>query len=242
MIIPSVYNNIETWSHINKSELKELENIQAKILKRILKLPKSTPYFGLLSDLGIWPIKYLIDYKKILLLQNILESDDKRILKQIIESEINNTWPGCWFQSVKDIMEKYDINLEEIKNNSKVTIKERIKIMIKEKLNSELQINKLEMKKLRFINEFSLKDYIHKLDYKDSILMLKSRLNMLDVKDNFKNKYNSLLCETCKKRETTQHLLICPEKSNLKEQDITNQNIKIIDYIKINMKRRENKT
>ena len=34
VIVPTIFHNIETWSNISKSEMEELEKIQAKILKK----------------------------------------------------------------------------------------------------------------------------------------------------------------------------------------------------------------
>ena len=42
-IIPAVFYNIETWTNFRKSDVEKMERIQAKILKEIYGLPKSTP-------------------------------------------------------------------------------------------------------------------------------------------------------------------------------------------------------
>ena len=54
----------EGWSNISKSELRELEEIQGTILRKICEQRKTTPYFGLLPELGIWTIEKQIEYKK----------------------------------------------------------------------------------------------------------------------------------------------------------------------------------
>ena len=42
------------------------------------------------------------------------------------------------------------------------------------------------MTKLRFVEEFGKKKYLEELDYKDSITTLKTRLNMIEKKYNYK--------------------------------------------------------
>ena len=34
MVIPTIYHNVETWNNISKKEMKELEDMQGKILKK----------------------------------------------------------------------------------------------------------------------------------------------------------------------------------------------------------------
>ena len=53
--------------------------------KQILHIPKSTPNIGLLYETGIWPIKEKIEYSTIILFHSIMNSNDERISKKIIE-------------------------------------------------------------------------------------------------------------------------------------------------------------
>ena len=53
VIIPTIFYNVETWSNINKKEINELERIQASIIKSICEQRITTPYYGILSELGI---------------------------------------------------------------------------------------------------------------------------------------------------------------------------------------------
>ena len=104
VVFPSIFHNIEAWSSINKNEMDELEKIQANIIKRICEQRVTTPYYGLISELGIWPVKNQVEYKRIILLHNILTTTGERKLKEIIEDQMDNTWKGCW-------MEKNEINI-----------------------------------------------------------------------------------------------------------------------------------
>ena len=88
VVVPTLYANIETWSHIKEAERNELEKIQGKILKGMFNLPQSTPYWGILAETGIWPIMCKIEYKKIMLFQNIIQSEEKRLIKEIVEDQI----------------------------------------------------------------------------------------------------------------------------------------------------------
>ena len=45
---------IEAWGCIKKKEMKEIQRIRGKALKRIFKLPLSTAYTGMLMETGTW--------------------------------------------------------------------------------------------------------------------------------------------------------------------------------------------
>ena len=46
-------------------------------------------------ETGIWPIEQLFEYRRITTLKNIIDSDDKRLIQEIIDDQIRNTFKGC---------------------------------------------------------------------------------------------------------------------------------------------------
>ena len=79
MTVPTLYHNLETWSIMPKTILNKLESIQYEIIRSICEQKKSTPYWGLLAETGIWPVEHHIDFKRILLFKRILGSNDDRL-------------------------------------------------------------------------------------------------------------------------------------------------------------------
>ena len=61
-ILPSLLYDLEGWNRLSKNEIKKLESIQLKSLCSLIGLPKSTPYIGLLSEVGIWTIEERMKY------------------------------------------------------------------------------------------------------------------------------------------------------------------------------------
>ena len=105
-IIPSVFYNIEAWTNLRKGDEESMEVIQGKIIRKQLKIPTSTPYWGILSELGIWPIRWQITYKKSMLLQSIVTSDDQRAAKHIVMEQMRTDQKGCWYSEVKTSIEE----------------------------------------------------------------------------------------------------------------------------------------
>ena len=73
-----------------------------------------------------------------MLLHNILTSNGDRLIKEIVEDQINDTWPGCWTEDVKIICEKYDLNIHNIKRYTKDNLKQVVKSKINTLTNKEI--------------------------------------------------------------------------------------------------------
>ena len=109
--------------------------------------------------------------------------------------------PGkTWRKSTNKLLEELNINNIELisKNNLKNAIKKSIKV------NEEKQFRlyKAQSQKCKNIaTEFSTPDYIKNLPLNEATTILKLKLEMTDVKTNFKNKYENLMCEKCNEGE-----------------------------------------
>ena len=79
-IVPGILYNLMKW---RKKDWQKLERIQGEALKILLKMPTSTPYWGLLGELGMWTMEGRIQYKQMMLLQNVLTSKDDRLAKKL---------------------------------------------------------------------------------------------------------------------------------------------------------------
>ena len=51
--------NTETWVNITKQELKEIDQGHYQVLRKIFEQKKSTPYYGILMEIGHWPYSYV---------------------------------------------------------------------------------------------------------------------------------------------------------------------------------------
>ena len=213
-VIPTIYHNVETWSKITGKEIEKLEKMQKDILTDIFELPKSTPYFGLLSELGIWPFEELMEHKRIMLFHQIITSDDNRFLKEVIMDQLRSIYPGCWTEQTLEICNKYNLGVQLIKCMKKGKLKKLLKERIRKRLERKLEIESREKTKLRFCGGFSRKKYIMKGNMSKNMIkaIMKTRLNMLELTCNYKGKNRSEICALCKDgRDTTEHIFECRE-------------------------------
>ena len=216
VVVPTLFANIETWSKISETEIKELEKMQSKLLRGMYELPQCTPYWGILAETGIWPVECKIEYKKIMLLQNILQADEKRLVKEIIEDQLRAPYGSCWAKSILEICGKYELEIDEVRSWNKRTLKKEIKERINKYIDKKVEELKQGMKKLRFISPDNRNNYIKELSTRDATTIMKTRLNMLDLKANFRGKYNNERCDLCEKEEdNTEHLFKCEKLMKL---------------------------
>ena len=200
------------WGRWRKIDIEELEKFQGETLKRLLKLPATTPYLGFLYETGMWRISDLLLYKKIMMLHNILKSNSKRIIKRIMMEQENFPIPNCWLENLKlkamDV--GIDIKLEEMNAMTKACIKKKTKTHIQENLIK--YIESTNKTKLRTVikNEFKKKKYIDegKLNEKEIKEIMMIRLHMNRLKANYKNAADTIKCQFCyTEDETTEHIL-----------------------------------
>ena len=58
------------------------------MLRKIYKVPPSTPYWGLLIELSMRPIEYIIHSKRLILYHSIINTKTKRLYKDIIKQQM----------------------------------------------------------------------------------------------------------------------------------------------------------
>ena len=213
-IIPSLLYNLEGWNKLTKGEIKKLERIQAKALCKILDLPRTTPYIGLLNETGLWRIEERLIYRKIMLYHNIINSSEKRMCKKIICEQEQSNDPDTFYQTVENMCKALGIDIQTVKKE----IKSKVKSLLKEKINIKMknivQVAGTNMKKLRFIKEASnskQKPYILELDGYEALKTIKLKLNMTPIYGNFKGDVTKpQRCPYCNDEDdTTEHLLTC---------------------------------
>ena len=247
-VIPSLLYDLEGWNKLSKKEIKMLESIQLKALCSLIGLPKSTPYFGLLNEIGIWSIEERMKYRKIMLYHNLINSSDKRLAKRLILQQKKDEEEDTFYDTVKKMAETLNIDIKEVDTMTKAVLKQNIKKKIGERMVSV--VKQLKMKKLRFIKDpetFGRKKYVELMDSRTVIEILKIRLNMTEIYGNYKGNLTlERLCPLCQSEEdTTEHLLTCKEvyQNEMNATHLLNDNDpelwrQIIELVSFNMEKR----
>ena len=110
-------------------------------------------------------------------------------------------------------LENSVVNIMEIKKSAwKKEVKEKIGEVVANEVNEKSK----KLTKLRFTGEFGKKEYVENGQMRDVKEITKLRLNMCELKSNFKGKYRDETCPACgEEKETTKHVIRCEEYRRL---------------------------
>ena len=213
IITPKLLLNAETWDNITSKEMGQLEQIYSQSIKRLLHLPFSTPTFGLYNELGIWRIESQILQKQLMFIHKMYNKTDDTLVKKVLLEQMK--LPGkTWIKNIKDHLEnmKGKPSLDDLNNISKIMWKKRVHQYVKEKEQYEFEQWGAKSSKCKHMknNEIKMKTYIQQLSPRYAKIIMEVRLGIVDVKVNYKNKYENLICRNClKEQETTEHFFRC---------------------------------
>ena len=214
MIIPMVTSNMETWGAINGKLTKELEKMQHQTLVKLLEQKVTTSYWGILIETGLWPLEQKIDMKKMLFWHDLLASSKERQAAVVLRECLADESIHPWRNHVKSIEKKYDINIIGCESLTKDKWKSLIKVKVLNYIMKRATELAKTQTKLRFckLDKFWKEGkYLTNLKHTDAIKMMEVKLNMNNIKSNFKNQQrNELNCPLCEGEEdTNEHLVVC---------------------------------
>ena len=208
-IIHAVFHNTEAWTNLRKSDWEKLESIQGKILRGIYGMPKSTPYWGILYELDIIPIRLHITYKRLMVYHNIMNSDDERVAKSIIKEQERSKYRECWFGNMEEEAKEIgiEVNKEAVSGKLKSMWKKEVKGKIRAAFDNQALKKKEQGKKLRFLSIKGSDTYLKNLHNEDARLAMKIRLNMVDwIESNYGR---NGVCPLCGEEDSTEHVFGC---------------------------------
>ena len=214
-IIQSLLFNLEGWSKLSKKEYEKLESVQAMGLCSLLGIPKTTPYIGLLNEVGMWSVEMHLVYRKIIFYHNIMNSDNKRLCRRILVEQESMDDEDTFYMDVKTMAMSIGLDIGTICNSSKDVLKKILKSRINDAMLKSVE-QSLHMRKLRFVRRpvtFEKKKYLSEMDGKSAMQVVQTRLNMLPIYGNFKGDVTlPRLCPWCEEADdTTEHILTCKE-------------------------------
>ena len=147
--------------------------------------------------------------KRLVYLRKMIKMKDSRLTKKVYKEQKRLNLNNCWNSEIKNDLKELNINISE-KQIGKLTSKEW-KNMIINRITSLIQRDMKECNKtkLRLIKDncFGKKEYI---THKDAANLLLLKLNMTDLKANYKGKHEDTLCRRCgAQEENIEHLFHC---------------------------------
>ena len=215
MFIQMLIFNGQSWSHITKQNMLELERLQLKFLKLILWLPMSTPNVFIFLEYGVLPLEHEIQRRRLTYLHHILNLKDTDPAKLAYSQGLRLSHEPNWANDIKKLRERYGISVsdQEVSDMSKAKWKkivvDRVKEVVFDDLQQELRASS-KMKEVQY-NQFSCQKYLQAMDAVSVRKIARLRSRTFRCKANHRSSNSSNLgCRTgCPAVETQDHLLNC---------------------------------
>ena len=124
----------EVWYGITKQEIKDLENLDLSLLRRILNAPFSVPAEALYLELGILNLETIIKARRLNYLHYLATRNINEMLYKFFATQWRHSTVGDWCLQAR--LDLSDFNLPEdldwIKSKSKYSFKRLVKTKAKE--------------------------------------------------------------------------------------------------------------
>ena len=102
VVLPTITYNMQSTPNMRNKEMSEMEMIQGKILRKIYNIPPSTLYWGLLIELDMKPIEYIIiHFKRLMLYHNIINTKTKILSNDRIEQQMIYQIKGGFYKEIQ---------------------------------------------------------------------------------------------------------------------------------------------
>ena len=254
LLINGTLTNVEVWYNLTNADVKEFENLDKLLFRKLLEVPQTTPTEAYYLELGIIPVDIIIKARRLNYLHSILTRDKTGMLYTFFITQWTQPTKGDWTEQVKLDLAEFQIpcSFEYIQNKSKDSFKRLVKIKAK-----ELALNKLlgkqgrhsKMEKLRY-KDLKQQNYFlnEKLTPNEMRTVFRYRTRMELFGENFRGGKEQVICPLCRTHLDNQDLSFqCPtirnelnisgEISDVYKEDINLQLIK--DIARISAYRKE---
>ena len=218
MFLNGILTNAEVWYNITKEEIKLFEDLDRTLLRKIMKVPFSTPSEAFYLELGILPISIIIKARRVNYLHYILRREENEMLYNFFMTQWHNETIGDWTQQIKIDLDDLEIpcDFEYIKSKSRNTFKSMVKIKAKEyalKILTDKQEKHKKMKDL-FYPELKIQDYfkITGIKSRQALTLFKWRVRMAPFGENFRGKEKFKMCPFCHSHSDSQKMAFQCEK------------------------------
>ena len=223
--IPSVLYNAETWL-ISKVMIKSVTQLQLNLLRRLLKVPTSTPKVALYGELGVLPIEQEIHKRQLGYLHNLLTAD--KFASNILWLQISHNQPRSWWMSVNSLLLRYELpnSVTEIAAMKKEVWKRNVKRGIQKYFHNWYCRDSIAKTKMSGIythkQEPGRASYMESLSRNQVAIIFRLRTRMTNAKANLA--IGPQICRWCRRgHETDTHIFAECRAEKIREERVKHQ-------------------
>ena len=207
VLMPQLYYNCETWSNIPDKMYHALDDVCIKFLRRLPKLPKSTPKVGLLCETGVYRAREKINIAQALYLYKI-EHSSNVTLRKVLQHQKDSGLRCYWVYRVNEFLKEIEVDKENVNRTDWTMWRRMIHTAIKVKYAKELTDN--VSTKTKHLTSYRQQNYLTALTPNKARQAIRLRHKMYDTAKYCKSKYTDDKCRLCHEQtENDIHVLTC---------------------------------
>ena len=164
LLLNGILTNSEAWYGLKTAAYEKLEQVDEQLLRRILEVGRGCPKEMLYLETGSIPIRFLIQYKRLMFLHYILTEDEESLISRFHRAQCKNPCKNDWSISVDNDFKELGISLsfDAIKSMKKEKFGTFLKELIEEK--ALCYLNNIKIKHSKVLNilhrSLSLQEYL----------------------------------------------------------------------------------
>ena len=164
MFLSSVLSSADIWYNLSTTDIKQLEDLDLYLIRKILCAPISVPVEALYLELGVINIETLVKIKRVNYLQDLVKTNPEEMLYKFFLRQWKHPASGDWTLQVSKDLEDFDIpvDLTFIQSKSKFSFHNLVKRKAKEHAFFTYLEKKATHSKLDglFYSDLKLQDYL----------------------------------------------------------------------------------
>ena len=106
LLLSTLLSNSESWYNLTKKDIKDLESIDVKYMRRVLSAHSKTPIEMLYLENGFTPIRFILMSRRLNFLWYILQQKPNSLLNKFFSAQLANPKNGDWVLTVKNDLGK----------------------------------------------------------------------------------------------------------------------------------------
>ena len=111
--LPRLIHNCESWSKLTKNDICELQKAQRCYLRSIMEAPGSTPVAATYLEMGVLPIEYEIDIRRLRFLWTILQKNNDDPARMVYTEMLKYPFEENWANDVMKLRRKYGVSMHD---------------------------------------------------------------------------------------------------------------------------------
>ena len=112
LLMNGILFNSEVWYSLTKAQVNELQEVDTLMLRKVMEVNKSVPISSLFLELGLTPIKQILQGRRVMYLHYLVSLKEDEMLSKFFYAQWDNPVKHDWTTTVKADMVELGINLE----------------------------------------------------------------------------------------------------------------------------------